>query len=205
VAEAAIVVTAGSGTDIHSNTRTIAATTKHDQFVLPGEFPYASYTVAISGYSIATAGDHILQIMAGASLNVRIRRVWLEQAAHATSVSIGNFQLMRVTTAGTGGTAVTPGKMDTSDAASGATAMTLPSSKGTESTLIRPARLIMRQAIAATVTQPEEAIDFDFRGVGFKSLIIAAGTSNGIVMKNVSAVAGCTVDMYVEFIETAFV
>ena len=74
MAESFINQTEGSGKKSHTWDRTIGANTIQDEFVLPGEFPYTSYTIFANGVSIATANDHCLQIMAGASLPVRVRR-----------------------------------------------------------------------------------------------------------------------------------
>lgn len=205
MAEALIPVTAGSGTNIHSWSKTIGANTVHDQAIFNGEYPYASYTVIASTISVATSTDHILEIMAGSTLNVKIRRIRIEQLANATTAALDSFLLMRVTTAGTGGTAITPGKLDNSDSAAGCTAMTLPSSKGSESTEIRRETLVMRQAFLTTAAQPEESIEWDFDRPRIKPLIIAAGTSNGICIKNGSAIAGATVIVYVELTEQNFV
>ncbi len=204
MAEAYGEATAGSGLKWRSNTRSIAGSTVHSGWALPDDVPTPTYTIDAFSISTATVNDHLLQIMAGSSLYVRIKSIWLEQAANATTVSIGAFQLVRLTTAGTGGTAITPSKLDTADSASGATAMTLPSSKGTESTFIGRKDLIMRQAIAATATQPEENLEWTFGENGTKPLIIQAGTSNGIAIKNGTAIAAGTVIMYVKFTETSY-
>lgn len=205
MSESVIEVTAGSGLKIHSNSKTVGANTVHDEYTIPGEFPSASYTVSASAMSTATASSHLLQIMAGASLNVYIRRIRIEQLANATTAALNSYLLIRLSSAGTGGSALTPAPLDTTDSASGATAMTLPSSKGTETTEIRRETLVMRQAFLTTATQPEETITWEWvPRDGIKSLRIAAGTTNGICIKNGSAIAGGTVIVYVEFIELSY-
>lgn len=204
MAEAALAVTAGSGTNVHTNSRTIAAATMLDQFVLPGEYPYATYSVIASNISVGTANDHILQIMAGASLNVRIRRIFIEQATNGSSGTLAQFSILRLTTAGTGGTAVTPAKFDTADSAAGATGMTLASSKGTESTELMRTYMPFRQAISTTQTQIDETFQW-VQSPNGKPIIIAAGTSNGIAIKSLTAITTATVGIYVEIVETAFV
>lgn len=203
MAEAFINLTEGSGKKAHAWDRTIGANTVLDEFTLPGEYPLASYTVYFSNISIATANDHVLQIMAGSSLNVRIRRIWYEQNGNATTAARDEITLLRLTTAGTGGTTVTPAKLDNGDSAAGATAMTLPTAKGTEGTILRGSVLIMRQAIATTGTQPEEGILWE-QHPGMKPWIIPAGTSNGIAIKHVTAIAGANVNGFVDFVETSF-
>jgi len=204
VAESSVNVTEGSGKRLHTYDRTISSVLIQDQFTLPAEYPYASYVVDSNFTSVATTSAHVLQIMAGASLNVRLRRLRIEQVASATTVAALSFEIMRLTTAGTGGTAITPAKFDTADAASGATAMTLPTAKGTESTTLFRTVLIMRQATAATATQPEEMFEWT-QHPGTKPIIIPAGTANGIAVKIGTGVAAATVIVTAEFVETAFV
>ena len=204
MAESSVAVTAGSGTNLHSNTRTIAAATMHDQYVLPGEYAYASYTAATTAISIATASSHVLQLMAGSSLNVRIRRIRIEQSGNATTAAACAFQLFRLSTAGTGGSSITPAAYDTADAASGATAQTLPSAKGTETTMLVQTALVFRQAVGTTSSQVDDAYEW-VQLPNQKPIIIPAGTSNGLCVKNISALAGCTATVSIEFVETSFV
>lgn len=204
MAESIVQVTSAGTTKLHTWQRTIGANNVEDEFVIPGEYPLASYTVVPTGsVSVATANDHILQIMAGASLNVRIRRIRFEQSGNATTAAIGILEIWRLSSAGTGGTAVTPAKLDTGDAASGATAMTLPTVKGTESVLVMRSALIYRQAVSATAAGVDDAWEW-VQQPGQKPLIIPAGAANGIAIKSGSAIAAGTVIPYVEFVETSF-
>jgi hypothetical protein len=204
MADASIVVTAGSGTNLHSDTRSYSGSTKHDQYVLPAEFTLPSYVALGASVSIATINDHVIQLMAGSSLNVRIRRIKVEQSSNATTAAATSLSIMRLTTAGTGGSGVTPASFDTADSASGATARTLPSSKGTESTELLRAAMVWRQAVSATGSQFDDIYEW-VQHPGMKPIIIPAGTSNGICIKTTSAVAGATVHVTIEFTETAFV
>lgn len=204
MAESSVNVTEGSGKRLHTYDRTISATLIQDQFMLPGEYPYASYSIVSGFTSTATTSSHLLQIMAGSSLNVRLRRLRVEQVANATGAALLSFEVMRLTTAGTGGTVITPGKYDTADAAAGATAMTLPTAKGTESTTLVWAVIIMRQAILTTGTQPEETYEWE-QHPGMKPIIIPAGTSNGLAVKIGNGIAAGTVVVTAEIVETAFV
>jgi hypothetical protein len=204
VAQSSVNVTEGSGKRLDTWDRTISAVLVQDQFMLPGEYPYASYTVVAEAVSVATANDHVLQIMAGSTNYVRIRQIKIEQSANATGAGAKSLQILRLTTAGTGGTAITPSKLDLGDAAAGATSQTLPTVKGTESTLVMSTIMVFRQAISATAGGQ---LDDDFTWVqkpNQKPLIIPAGTSNGIAIKIINATAGASVTVNVEFVETAF-
>jgi hypothetical protein len=202
VAQSSVNVTEGSGKRLNTWDRTISSTLVQDQFVQFGEYPYPTYGVVAEAISVATTADHILQIMAGSSNHVRIRYIYVEQSAGAAAASNLSLQLLRLTTAGTGGSAITPFKFDTGDAAAGATAMTIPTAKGTESTLLRRVNISLRQN-ANTGTQED---GWEWRQApNTKPLIIPAGTSNGIAIKVVAGVTTSpSVNIYVEFVETAF-
>lgn len=196
MAETFTNVTEGSGKKLHGWDRTIGANTVQDEFVLPGEFPYATYTVYAQNVSTATAASHTMQLMAGASLNVRIRRIRVvELTATAGTVRL---EIVRLTTAGTGGTAITARPFDTADAAAGAAGMTLPTVKGTEGTFLG-------SLVVGTYTAVGAAFWQEWRqSPNAKPIIIAAGTTNGIALK-ASGLAATAVDVEIEFVETAFV
>jgi hypothetical protein len=200
VAEAIVNVTEGSGKKLHAWDRVIGANTVLDEFTLPGEYPYASYFVSAISVSIATANDHVLQLMAGSTLKVKIRRIRIDQIINASAVALGQFEVVRLTTAGTGGTAVTPAPLDTSDAASGATARTLTTVKGTEGAVLFRETVTMRAAVQST------AEDYALweQHPGEKPIIIPAGTANGIAIKSITAIANATVVARIEFVEQNF-
>lgn len=202
MAETSTNVSEGSGKRIHGWDRTISSVLVQDQFTIPSEYPYASYVAHASNVSAATAADHLMQVMAGSTNYVRIRRIRVEQYGLITSAASQQIQLLRLTTAGTGGTSVTPAKFDTGDAASGATAMTLPSAKGTESTIL-DLKVIFAMQTAPTSGLETPACEWIFLP-NEKPLIIPAGTSNGLAVKCLSARAGLTVSVTVEFVETAW-
>lgn len=200
MAETIVQVNSGSGPKLHGWDRVIGANTTIDQFVLPGEYPMASYSIAVENVSAATLNDHLLQIMAGSSLNVRVRSISIEQSSNAGAVNLMTAQIMRLTTAGTGGGAITPSKHDNGDAAAGATAMTLPTVKGTESTLLKRATCAARAAFQSTAEDSWAWV----QQPGVKPIIIPAGTSNGIAFKSITAIATATWNIHVEIVETAF-
>jgi hypothetical protein len=196
MAESTLAVTAGSGSLLHVNTRTIAAQTNIEQYVQLAEPGNATYSIVTAATSIATAASHTLQIMAGSTLPVYIRRIVVYQMGLATAAAIVNWDILRLTTAGTGGTSITPSLMDTQDSASGATAMTLPTVKGTEGVALWRASSSLTQTVATQAAGTENTkildIDFDMLMRG-KPPRIAAGTSNGICLKQVTGAAAATV------------
>lgn len=199
MSDSTLAVTAGAGTLLHTWTYSVGGNTVHAQFTLPDEFPYPTYIVNAVP-SAATANDHLLQLMAGSSLTVRIRRIRIQQQASASAVAAREIDILRLTTAGTGGTAITPAKFDTTDGAAGATAMTLPSSKGTESTILLTPIIILRQALLTTGSQIEPAWEWT-QHPGEKPLIIPAGAANGIAIKTLNASTSATLMCSIEFTE----
>ena len=200
-----IQVTQGSGTRLATNSYTEGAVTVHDEKMILGENYLASYLLAPTAFvSTATANSHLLQIMAGASLRVRIRRIEMHQTAVATTATLMDTRIYRLNTAGTGGTSHVPATLDTTDVASGATAMTLPTAKGTEAGLVFLSRPYMLQTISASTQFVNPILVWDFDRPRSKPLTISAGTSNGIAIKNIDAVAAGTLFFNVWFDETSF-
>jgi hypothetical protein len=143
--------------------------------------------------------------MAGASLKVRVRRIEIHQYQAATAAAIMITQLYRLTTAGTGGTVITTQPLDTTDPAAGATAMTLPTVKGTEATNPTAwAGPIMWQTIGASSSFPTPAVVWDFDRPRTKPLILQAGATIGIAIKNVTAIAAGGVVIMVWLDESNF-
>lgn len=203
MAESTISMAEGTpGKKAHTWNKTVGGNSVEDEFVLPGEFPLAGYVVAPSGASAdTTANSHVLQIMAGSATKVRIRRIRIYEAVVHTTLAYFQYEIWRLTTAGTGGTAVTPRPLDTADAAAGATAMTLPTVKGTEGVQLDSMVLPME----AAVTAGAPALKWEWtQHPGMPPIIIPAGTANGIAIKNVTAQAAGAVRCIVEFVETAY-
>jgi hypothetical protein len=200
VSNSFINVTEGSGKRLNADQKTIDGLTVYDEYVLPGEYNQPSF-VAHTIQSLATANDHVLALWAGASLKVRIRRIYLEQSADSASATIGSFQINRLTTAGSGGTGVTPRPFDTADTAT-ATAIGLPSSKGTEGVTLFNPRIHVR---SAAHTNGAEGDSWEWvQHPGLKPLIIPAGTANGICIKTTASYGTASLSVTIEFAETTF-
>jgi hypothetical protein len=164
----------------------------------------ATYTISVTvAVSTATANSHLLEIMAGSSLRVGIRYITVTQMANGTTQQ-NLWELVRLTTAGTGGTAYTPAPDDTADVAAGATAMTLPGAgtKGTEATIMG-AWAVLTHATAATPGL-NPILDRHWTLARTKGLWIPAGTSNGIALKNVTASTSTTVHITAGIVEASW-
>lgn len=187
MAEGFVNVTEGSGKKLHTWDRTIGANTVHDEFTQAGEFPYATYVVPILTAGSA-ANDHLLSIQAGASLNLRLRSIVIRQAGNAAAAGVLILELRRLSAvAHSGGTAITPSPLDAADAASGFTARSIPTTKGTEGVLVGTKALVVRQAILTTASQQDGWADWQFDNPRQKALTVAAGSSNGIAIKTLNA------------------
>jgi hypothetical protein len=193
----------GTARKVRSFQRTDGADTVEEWMYMESEPGLAAYTIAAEGVVGSTADSHVLQVMAGASLRVGIRRIQISQLAGATTTRQVRFGINRLSTAGTGGGALTPNPLDPASAASGATAMTLPTVKGTEGVRVGGRHFgIIQATITNQVVNP--LIDVDF-GLGReRALWIAAGVGNGICIKNLVADATVTYDILVRFVEAGW-
>lgn len=192
-----IEVTPGSGKHIHTASRSISSVTREDQYVQQGESDYATYTQVVSNVSAATSADHVLQIMGDGTNYCRIKRVEIQQRALAASATTMVIQLIRLSTAGTGGATVTPRGHDAADTYAGA-AMALPSAKGTEGVTLH------QWYLPIVAAQPMiERIVWDSR-LDAKPYIFGSGTANGVCLKVVTGVASVTLDINVEFVVTSY-
>ena len=196
-----ISVTEGTGKKLAASTYSENGQTVLDQKVIQGEPYIPAYTVTTSSVSTATANSHLIEIMAGAALNVRIQRIEVYQSVAATTATLALLQVLRLSAAGTGGGAVTPRPLDPADTA-GATAMTLPS-KGTEGVVIHNEAAVILQTVGASTPFPPLFV-IDFERLRSKSLLIPVGIANGIALKLITAVAAGAVLINVWMTESSF-
>lgn len=189
-------VTPGSGLRLATNSYTEGGVTVHDEKMILGEQLLASYTYTDSA-SVATANSHLAQITGSASLRIRVRRIELWQTDLATTARLFAVRIVRLTTAGTGGTVVVPRALDPADAAFGGDGMRLPTTKGTEGVTVAGGTGYLMQTAGASVTMPTPLLVWDFDRPRTPPLIIAAGTSNGIAVKNLTSDAAGALDVMI--------
>ena len=183
---------------LHTNQRTISSTAREDQYVLPGEGAYPTYSALVNSVAIDTVNDHLLQVMGDGSNYTRICRIYIKPY-FATAAGRCGFDVYRLSTAGTGGTAVTPAPYDTADTYGGG-AMTLPSSKGTLGANLLTTHLWLDDGSPTAASAP-----FVWTPPpGGKPIIIGTATTSGIAINNTYAVSGGRVDVVVEFYTTSF-
>lgn len=199
-----IGVTPGAGAKLATGaTYTENANVVQDEKVIFGEQYVGSYVLGTTTITPAALG-HALQMMAGASLKVRVRRIEVHQSAAATAAAIMELAIIRLTSAGTGGTVQGTSNLDTTDGGSGATAMTLPTVKGAEGALIWWGEAYLIQTVGASTPFVNPIFVVDFDRPRSKPLIIPAGTANGFCVRSTAAHAGATVRINVIFDETSF-
>lgn len=204
MAESVISVTEGAGKKLRTWNRTVGANSVEEEYVLLGEPGVSSYLTFTNGASTAVANTHLAQLMAGAGLNVRVRRIEVHQAAAATAAVLADIRVIRLTTAGSGGTAMLRNPLNPAASAAGATAQSVPTAKGTEGSHIAIARPYLIQTIGASTPFTNPIVVWDFDRLRAEPLIIAAGSTNGICVSNQAAYAGATVSIMVWFDETSF-
>jgi hypothetical protein len=195
VAISTIAFTDGSGKNWESFERTRDSTDYQNMVVLIGEPHQPTLTALATGISAATSASHLIFIQADGTLITRIKRIFVEQVAAAGSATLAQLQVIRTSTAGSGGGAITARGLDAADSYSG-TIQTLPSSKGTEGVTLIQKRLWLTNSIAA---QPN-SWEWLARGHhGQKALTIGPTATDGICLKIVTGIASATVDITVEF------
>lgn len=144
---------------------------------------YATYTVTVNAQANTASGDSIV-IEAPAGSSVRILKVRILQPGIQTAAGVRLLQLVRRTTAGTGG-AVTPTVHDPADSAYGGICRAKPT-VGTLGAVIQDIPVYVPAAVAAFVPI---TIDFGMLAQD-KAPVIAAGTANGIALLDPGAAGG---------------
>ena len=196
----AIAVTEGAGKNIWTESRIVSAVTREAQVVLIGEPALPTYTVSAVSTSAITTGAHLVQLMAGASLYVRVTKINISQRGATSGVATyQGLSLYRLTTAGSGGTAITPSRFDRGDAVASATAQTLPTAKGDEGDLLWYWNLTCE----ATRPWVREMWSWE-ASPRCKAIVIPPGTADGIALKLGTGVATVSYDIVIEFTETAW-
>lgn len=193
----------GVDKNIATFSRTVDAATVHTQKVAADEPFLESYNVVVTGtVAISTANSHILQIMAGGTFRVSLRRIVIWQVGNANATAKIQLQLLRLTSAGTGGTAYTPARLDPASGAAGCAGMTLPSSKGTESTIIDQWEPLIHATSTTVGVNPILDHYWDIDRV--QTPYITAGTSNGLAFKCVPSDSTATLRMVATVTESGY-
>jgi hypothetical protein len=203
--ESVVNVTEGSGKLLHTFQRLVGSNTVEDEVVISGEQHVPTYSVGSGQTALTTAASHVVQIMAGATLNVYLREIRVYQVATATAAAISPIALIRLTSAGTGGSVLSPFPHDTNDPGSGATVMQLPTVKGTEvGTYMDIAEAYWLQTLPTAVDFNALRCVWQWNGTREKALRIPAGSANGLALKSLNALAGATAVVTIRYSEANF-
>lgn len=199
MAVSSVGVTTGTDKYLHTNSRSISSQTREDQYILPGEAAYPTFAAIASNISLATSASHLLFIQADGTLYSRLKRVVITPTNDIpAAASVAQIQIVRTSTAGSGGSSVTCQPFDTADSYSG-TAQTLPSSKGTEGVVLwecwLPLPAALGDSLAVRSWEPPQ---------GGKPIVFGTGTGAGICFKVVTGIASATVTIVAEFTTTTY-
>jgi hypothetical protein len=192
-----IAYTDGSGKNLETFQRTRSAVAYENQIVIPGEPAQPTFEIICTAISTATSASHLVMIQADGTLYTRIKRIYVEQVGAAGSATLAQLQIVRVSTAGSGGSAITARGRDSADSYSG-TIQTLPSSKGTEGNILLNKRLALSNT-AATTANPN---NWEWKAetqTGQKGITIGSATTDGVVLKIITGIASATVDISITF------
>lgn len=193
MSESSLAVTAGSGSNLRTDDKTISATTVKQQVVLQGDASRATYTAIGISCSLATSGDHLLIVQGDGANYTRIHRITIRGATPGTA-GVADIRVLRTSTAGSGGGTVNARPFDSADTDPyGGVCMTDPTSRGTEGNQLLQFRLPVYAATGSSGFVEWQADDKS------KPIIIGTATSNGICVKIQTGIATDTVDVEVEF------
>lgn len=200
MAEDSIGLTSGTDEYLQTYARTIASQERHAQMVLLGESGLVTYSVRADNISIATSADHILFVQSDGTNYTRIKRIAITPTSDIpVAASVAKIELIRTTSAGTGGSAVTPRPYDSGDAAYGGTCQTLPTAKGGEGATLYTWWLPIPAALGDHLdTREWVALP------GMKPFVFGTAAINGFCFKIATGIASATVSIMVEVVTTAY-
>jgi hypothetical protein len=137
--------------------------------------------------------------MAGSYLNVRIRRVRIIQDGVSAAATYMRIYIVRLSSAGSGGSSQTPAPMIGTDGSSGATAMSGMTATGGTTVVVG------RGGMGLVAAQPINLLN-SWEWVAdrmMEAILVPAGTSNGIALQ-INSLSTATVSVDIDFTETSF-
>ena len=196
MADGSLPLTDGDGSGgLRVNTQTIGGTAVDTQAVFVGQTPNRTYTMRFQDTSMATANAHLAVIMANGTSYVKVHEINIGQGGTATGTAVPEFQVLRVTTTGTGGTAVSARPFHPSNTSPySGNCFTLPSAAGSEGDILLNGSMNVRTVNTGVVTPW-----YWCAGDVTEPIITGNGTASGIAIKNLRAVVGGTAAGYIKF------
>lgn len=200
--ESSLAVTPGAGQNLRTVSRIIDGTTVHEQGVIAAEGTLATYTAIGIDVAVTTSADHILFVQGDGTNYCRLRWVRIAQSTLAGAVGTLDLRLLRTSTAGSGGTTVSPRPFDAADTDPfGGTAQTRPSSKGTEGNQLLQCRLGI---VAANPMDSRNQWEWRADRSNMKPIIFGNATTSGIVLKVQTGVATVKIDVEFGFVVSTY-
>ncbi len=184
---------------LHTQSRSYGGTTKEDQLFLKAQNTRATYRAYCSAVITTTSASHLAFIQADGTNYTFISGFWIAQTTLAGAVATANITIVRVSTAGTGGGAITASPMDAADSAYAGTIATLPTVKGTEGVTL------MGGPVGITATNPMTTVNqWAWRADDDeKDIVIGTAATDGICFKLITGIATSKVDITIEFYTAA--
>lgn len=196
MSESSLPLTDGDGSaGLRVNNQTIGGTAVDTQYVAVGQTGNPTYTMRFQDVSMATANAHLAVIMGNGTAYPKIHEIYITQGGTATGTAVPEFAVLRVSTVGTGGTAVSARPFNPSNTSPySGSCFVLPSSAGSEGDILLNGGMNVR-TVNTGVVQP-----FKWeQGLATEPIISGNGTASGIAIKNLRAVVGGTAAGYIVF------
>lgn len=200
MSDSALGIATGTDAYLHSQQRTVGGTAVEEQVVRPSFPTDATYSVLADDISTASPNSHLLQVMADGTNYCRLLRLTIVPTDDApASDALFKFQVLRLTTAGTGGAAINDAPYDDGDSYGG-DMRSLPTAAGTEGQLLLKGYMSMDSAPAgrdnvAWVWEPSK---------WGKPITFGPDATDGIVVKVENAVASAAVLLIAEIAVTTY-
>lgn len=196
MAESVIPITDGDGSGgLRAVDQTIGGSAVSTQYIAMGQTGARTYTARFQDVSLATANAHVLYIMGDGTVYPKWHEIHIDQGGTATGTAVPEFQVLRVTTRGTGGTVVSCRPFNPANTSPyGGSAVVLPATPGSEGDILLNGAMNVRTVNTGAV------IPFHWeQHRNSEPLISGNGTASGIAIKNLRAVVGGTAAGYVVF------
>lgn len=146
--------------------------------VVAGQPALATYSLPSGALAAASATD-LLVVEAPSAGVIRLQRLVIWNPGSQTTAGIVDLQLIRKTSAGTGG-AVTPNPLDSSDAAYGGLCRAGVTTRGADGAVLDTIGVYVPAAVAAFAPLVVDWSQSD----STKAPVILPGTGNGIALKH---------------------
>ena len=202
MSDSTIGISTGTDAYLAAQDRTVGGTAVEEQIIRVGYSLDPTYAVIADDVSVATVNDHVLQVMADGTNYCRLLGMNIQPTDNGpASDALLKLQLVRLTTAGSGGGALNDSPYDDADSFGG-DMRSLPTSKGTEGDILRKIYMPL-DSVPQGIQQPHE-FDALVPEVQGKPIIWGPATSDGLAVKVENAVASAAICVTFVFAVTTY-